>query len=378
MLPQRNPWLSTALAGSVLCLSLCTSPLFSDGDDDSPDATPAEKKATSSSVPKKSEPKTPSEGKIEDALQLRKLGKYDQAFGKLKEASTLNPSPKIQAELLFRTAETYFVKGQNATKGKLPGVEPDPCYQEAIKVFDELITKFPKEEITPEGLYLKGSSYLVLGDLTNALSAYASAYRDFPGSSYRSKALERVGVCHAGLDNAAAAIKAHQQTLKEFPGRSEAATSKTEKYIRELELVGKPAPPLKIANWIDGVATRGLDTFSGEVVVLIFFATWCQSCKSELPHLRALMNTWSSKGVTFLGICDPDDPKNTESVEVYVKNNNLPFVDVGLDPGSRHLPRYRVSGFPAGVVMDRGGRIRWRGHMAFFPKPLIEKALAEK
>lgn len=378
MILQRNPWFPTALAGSVLCLSLCTSPLFSDEDDDSPDATPAEKKASGSSVPKKSEPKTPSEGKLEDALQLRKLGKYDETFGKLKEASTLNPPTRIQAEILFRTAETHFVKGQNATKGKLPGVEPDACYLEAIKVFDELITKFPKEEITSEGSYMKGSSYLVLGDMTNALSAYASTYRDFPGSSYRSKALERVGVCHAGLDNATAAIKAFQQTLKEFPGRSEASTNKTKKYIRELELVGKRAPPLKIANWIDGVATKGLDTFSGEVVVLIFFATWCHSCKSELPHLRTLMNTWSPRGVTFLGVCDPDDPKNTESVEVYVKNNNLPFVDVGLDPGSRHLSPYRVAGFPAGVVIDRGGRIRWRGHMAFFPKPLIEKALAEK
>ena len=374
---QRTHWSSALLAGVLLACISSSMPLCAD-DDDAPEARPAEKKAGVGEEPKKVEPKTPAELKIEDAVQLRKVRKYDEAFARLKEAAALDPSPRAQAEALFKTGETHFRKAQDAADGKITGVQPDACHQEAIRIFGELLAKYPKDEITPEGVYLTGSCYLVLGDLVKALLAYASAYRDFPAYTGRPKSLVRVAVCQAGLDNVVVARQALQQTLKEFPDVPVNDSNKTRKYIYELGLVGLPAPPLRIEKWIDGVATSGLSSFGGEVVVLVFFATWCENCKSELPHLRSLIKAWSPKGVTFLGICDPEDPKNTESVDVYVKKNEIPFVDVGLDAGSKCSSPYRVTGFPAGVIIDRKGHIRWRGHMAFFPKPLLEKALAEK
>jgi hypothetical protein len=39
---------------------------------------------------------------------------------------------------------------------------------------------------------------------------------------------------------------------------------------------------------------------------------------------------------------------------------------------------YRVAGFPAAVVIDRKGTVRWRAHLAFFPAALVEKLLKEK
>lgn len=362
----------------AVCLLSCPSHPVSAQDDPQPEVKEPEKKAASKDAGARAAPATPAEQKIEDALALRKVHKYDEAFAALKAATALNPSSKVAADVIFRTGETYFRKGQDAAEGKISGVDSDSCFHEALKAFGELPQKYPKEEITPEGVYLLGSTHLVLGELDKALAAYTSAYKDFPAYAGRSKALVRVGVCQAGLDNPGAARQALQMSLKEFPNVPVVDSNKTRKYLFELGLIGQMAPPLPVSQWVDNVAVNGLKTFEGEVVVLVFFATWCENCRSELPHLRNLIKTWSPKGVTFLGISDPEDPKNTEAIDVYVKKHDIAFVDVALDAGSRCSPLYRVTGLPGGVIIDRKGKIRWRGHMAFFPKPLIEKALSEK
>ena len=144
-------------------------------------------------------------------------------------------------------------------------------------------------------------------------------------------------------------------------------------------MVGLPAPPLRVPEWLLGlVGPKGLKTFDGEVVVLVFFATWCENCSAEMPHLRSLMKAWAPRGVVFLGIADPEDPKNTQPVDVYVKKNEIQCLDVGLDRGSRCATDYLVAGRPAAALLDRKGVVRWRGHLAFFPRPLLEKALDEK
>jgi len=365
---QRSPLHAFAIA---ILLSPCAlAPARADDDPQGEAAKPS---------PKSAGPKSPAEQKIEAALNLRKLGKFDEALAALKEVAAPGNPAKVRADALYRTGETWFRKGQDASEEKLPGVASEPCFREAIKVLSDAVKELPQEETTPDCVYLTGSSYLMLNELDKAMVEYGKAYSNYPKFDRRSTALTRIAVCQAGLDDARGAQTTLLRVLREFPAQPAPDQNKVRKVLNELQLVGLPAPPIQASKWIDGlVGPEGLKTFDGEVIVLVFFATWCTHCKAELPRMRSLIRTWSAKGVTFLGVNDPEDPKSVEPVGVYVKKHDLPFLDVALDVGARSNMAYRVQGFPAGVIIDRKGRVRWRGHMTFFPTQLLAKALAEK
>jgi thiol-disulfide isomerase/thioredoxin len=130
-------------------------------------------------------------------------------------------------------------------------------------------------------------------------------------------------------------------------------------------------------QWLYGATPGGLEDLKGEVVVLVFFGTWCKNCSTELPHIKRVIKRWDDKGVVFLGIINPDDPKSREPVEFYVNRNKIHFTDVALDRKESSWRPYHVTGLPAAVVVDRNGTIRWRGHFAFIGNTLLEKLLAE-
>lgn len=320
--------------------------------------------------------KLPAAQKLELALEQRKLRKYDETLKLLAEAQSLDPPPALAAEILFRVGETHFRRGQDAGEGKLADTKAEACFYTAIKIFGSLVERYPKEKIAPEGVYLSGSAHLVLGDFEKALERYQRAFDGYPTHENRGRSLLRVGVCQAGIDQVDKAKVTLTRYLKEFPGTLD-DTNKVRKYLYEMDMVGKPAPQIQATEWVFGqVNETGLRMFEGEVVVLVFLASGCPNCSKELPHLRSLIDQWSPKGVVFLGLTDPQDPRSTERIDVYVKKHEVPLLDVALDAGSKSARSYRVTGLPAAAIIDRRGIVRWRGHISFFSGTITEKALA--
>jgi thiol-disulfide isomerase/thioredoxin len=58
---------------------------------------------------------------------------------------------------------------------------------------------------------------------------------------------------------------------------------------------------------IDGTMVQSTN-FSGKVVVLNFWATWCGPCMAEIPDLIALQNKYAPDGLTIVGISIDDSP----------------------------------------------------------------------
>ena len=58
--------------------------------------------------------------------------------------------------------------------------------------------------------------------------------------------------------------------------------ARLQKNLNLLTLLGKPAPPLAIAEYL-GAKPRPLSTLKGSVVLLFFWAHWCSDCKAEEP-----------------------------------------------------------------------------------------------
>lgn len=90
----------------------------------------------------------------------------------------------------------------------------------------------------------------------------------------------------------------------------------------------------------------------GKVVVVNFWATWCQPCRKEMPDLDALYNRFKGEGLVVLGISDEDGGK----VRPFIAERQVTY-PVLLDPGRRVNDLFQVQGIPKTFVYDRDGKL---------------------
>jgi thiol-disulfide isomerase/thioredoxin len=71
---------------------------------------------------------------------------------------------------------------------------------------------------------------------------------------------------------------------------------------------------------LDGTTTT-VDQYKGKVVLVNFWATWCDPCKIEIPWLIDFNNKYGPKGLVILGVSMDDEGKKV--VEPFVNNQNF-------------------------------------------------------
>ncbi|QOK94683.1 TlpA family protein disulfide reductase (plasmid) [Ralstonia pseudosolanacearum] len=119
--------------------------------------------------------------------------------------------------------------------------------------------------------------------------------------------------------------------------------------------VGRPAPRLVLYT-LDGrsLATEDL---RGQVVVLTFWATWCEPCRTELPLLSAYAARHAEKGLHVLGF-SLDSPEALAEVRKVAAGLSFP---VGL-LGSAYAGGYgRIWRLPVNFTIDRNGLLADNG-----------------
>lgn len=95
-----------------------------------------------------------------------------------------------------------------------------------------------------------------------------------------------------------------------------------------------------------------LKALRGKVVLVNFWATWCQPCRREMPDLDTLYKRFKDQGFVILGISDEASPKvNQLLAELKV---SYPIL---LDPGRKVNELFRIDGIPKNFVYDRDGKL---------------------
>jgi peroxiredoxin len=126
--------------------------------------------------------------------------------------------------------------------------------------------------------------------------------------------------------------------------------------------VGSRAPDYT-AYTLDG-DTVALSSFSGDVVLLNIWATWCLPCVREMPALQRLHEELQPQGLRVVAV-SVDAPSGVlgafgqpgGDVAEFRDRFGLTF-DVLHDPAGRIQAQYQVNGLPTTFVIDREGRIR--------------------
>ena len=117
---------------------------------------------------------------------------------------------------------------------------------------------------------------------------------------------------------------------------------------------GDAAPEFSLKNANGTTVT--LNSLRGQVVFLSFWATWCPSCKEELPDLNELQRKYAGKGFTVLSVCIES---SDAVVANYLKKHPVAF-PVLVDKEGAVASTYRFSGLPAAFLVGKDGIIRHR------------------
>ena len=116
--------------------------------------------------------------------------------------------------------------------------------------------------------------------------------------------------------------------------------------------------------------TVHLKDFRGEkIVVLDFWASWCGPCIRAIPELNRVQKDYAERGVQVFGINIREKP----SAAVSFKKKYMMRYPVLLDLKGTVATNYRVRGIPNLIVIDKGGVVRYNGHIPAEMKNILKK-----
>ena len=96
--------------------------------------------------------------------------------------------------------------------------------------------------------------------------------------------------------------------------------------------------------------------FRGKVVLIDFWATWCQPCKKEMPGYQKLLDIYGSRGFAVVGL-KLDVMMDTEDPLVFAKKIGVRYpLAVAADDLKQKFGG--IQGIPTTMIYDRQGVLR--------------------
>jgi peroxiredoxin len=161
------------------------------------------------------------------------------------------------------------------------------------------------------------------------------------------------------------------KTTTPAPNRPSAGLVTLPRPILDAENRAASGDPIKLAN------------YSGKVMLVNLWATWCGPCRMETPELVKLHQEFQSRGVEMIGLSTEDPDASAESVAEFVKEYDVKYhigwatreVAIALMQGRTNIPQ--------SFIIARDGRIVKR-FIGFRPdatpqqiRQALEQALSE-
>ncbi len=112
--------------------------------------------------------------------------------------------------------------------------------------------------------------------------------------------------------------------------------------------------PALALKGLDG-RSHSLGDYRGKVILLNFWATWCEPCREEMPSMRTLREKLAGQPFDVLVVNHGESPTR---VQDFLAREKLDLIAL-LDPNKDAARAWRVRVLPGSFLVDREGRVRY-------------------
>ncbi len=137
--------------------------------------------------------------------------------------------------------------------------------------------------------------------------------------------------------------------------------------VLDTEMQSSTGEPIKLSN------------YSGKVLVINLWATWCGPCRNETPELVRLYKEYQSQGLEVVALSTEDPVRSAENVQQFVKEYKVNY-PVGWATREVAIALMQGRGsIPQNFIITRDGRIKKR-FIGFHPiktPPQLKQAIEE-
>jgi cytochrome c biogenesis protein CcmG, thiol:disulfide interchange protein DsbE len=135
-------------------------------------------------------------------------------------------------------------------------------------------------------------------------------------------------------------------------GEGPQAPSETSKSRHEL--MNNPAPSLA-GDSVNGKGKVSLDQWKGKVVLVDFWATWCEPCKKSFPKLEELRVKYGASGLEIVGISEDDEDGGAIKKFAETYGAKFPLL---WDKDKALAGKYKPPNMPSSFLVDKNGVVR--------------------
>ena len=131
-------------------------------------------------------------------------------------------------------------------------------------------------------------------------------------------------------------------------------------------LLNKKVPNFETESLFSNEKFISSNEFGDEIILVNFFATWCQPCRAEHVYIKRFAD---EKKIRIIGINYKDNTKKT--IE-WLRDLGNPYSDVPIDKNGRVAIDWGVYGIPETFVVNSKGIIKYR-HVGQVTKKIYKK-----
>ena len=152
------------------------------------------------------------------------------------------------------------------------------------------------------------------------------------------------------LDRAAEARELLNTLLQE-PDLTDAGGDRARQLLSSPRCASEPCLPALSYVTSDG-RHQTSETLRGKVVLLSFWATWCEPCVAALPDLKRVFSVSEKGPFVMLGINMHDDHA---AMDRFIEKNSIRWPQISGDASERLIEAMAVRAIPAEVLFDHEG-----------------------
>ena len=123
---------------------------------------------------------------------------------------------------------------------------------------------------------------------------------------------------------------------------------------------GVGAAAIKVGDAFPDLATYKLEgklpgSLKDKVVMIDFWASWCEPCKDSFPAMEDIHKRYGPKGLVVIAI---NVDENRADMEAFLKQNRATFTLV-RDASQKLVEKAGIATMPGSFLIDREGKVRF-------------------